>query len=353
MPHDTPLKATTGGKPTLMAKPSLSGSGQHKNDGADSRILSNSKMGPLIAPYNKKQPFAPGTASPFSGLGPKLAFALSGIAVMVIGAYLYIQDRGPTSDRTATQEPVVAVAAPIALPVPAPEPVLEQPAQIVNEPQPSAPVPEPSPAKLANALEAGVQPPPAALANALQANSSPTKNEIAAQKKADALASKKAASASVRPAAVAQPPAANVAAAQALAPAAAPKATMTPAAVAVASEKDIKLLAALVAHNNSSAPNPASDTAHANAARPVEESAESLLRRCATLEPDRQAPCRAKVCTGARVNEPACKPVVQPGTAAPVTAPVAPANGGGLSPLPLFLPAVKPLPATPGLTPAQ
>lgn len=319
MPHDTPQKFTTGGKPTLFAKPSLSGTGKHeKEDWADSRILSNSKIGPLIASHNKKPQSGPTTRSPSSGLGPKLVFAVGGIAVVVVGAYFYLKDLGPAPARIATQETVVAAAAPIALPeaapapapvpapAPAPEPVLEQRAQIVNEPQPAATIASTAPAtpiaptstSLTNALEAGVQPPPAALAKALQGNNAPlTKKEMAAQKKADALALKKVKSTSASAAKVAR----------------------TPAAVAVASEKDINLLAALVAHNNGNAAKPAADAAPANTTRSVEESAEALLRRCAALEPERQAQCRTKACAGARATEPACKPVVQSGTAASET----------------------------------
>ena len=368
MPHDTPQKSTTGGKPTLIAKPSLSGTGKHKKeDWADSRILSNSKMGPLIASHNKKQQSGPATGSPSSGLGPKLVFAVGGIAVVAIGAYFYLKDLGPAPARIATQETVVATAASIALPepAPAPEPVLEQSAQIVNEPQPAATITSAAPAtpiaptstSLTNALEAGVQPPPAALAKALQGNNAPlTKKKMATQKKADALALKKAKSTSASAAKVPQPPAAKVAAAPAAAQTAAPAAARTPATVAVASEKDINLLAALVAHNNGNAAKPAADAAPANTARPVEESAEALLRRCAALEPERQAQCRTKACAGARATEPACKPVVPSGTAAPAPAqpaPVPPATGDGTSSLPTSLPAVPTLPVIPGLTPTQ
>lgn len=380
MPQDTPQKTTTGGKPTLIAKPSLSAPGQQaKEDWADSRILSNSKMGPLIAPHSKKQQSGPATASPSSGLGPKLVFAVGGIAVVVIGAYFYLKDLGSTPARIETQETVVAAAAPIALPepvqAPEPVPVPEQPAQIVNEPLPAATIANtapatpiaPTPTSLTNALEAGVQPPPAALANALQGNSKPTNKEMAAKKKADALASKKAGPALARPAPVAQPPATKVAtapaAAQTAAPAAAPVAPLTPAAVAVASEKDISLLAALVAHNNGNTPKPGAEPAPANTARPVEESAEALLRRCAALEPERQAPCRTKACAGARATEPACKPVVPPGTAAPAAAPapaqpapVPPATSGGTSSLPtslLTVPTLPAIPIIPGPTPTQ
>ncbi len=387
MPTDTPQKTTPGSKPTLIAKPSLSSTRPRpEEDWADSRILSASKMGPLVAPNTKKKPLAPVASAPSAGLGAKLVFALGGIAVVLIGAYLYLRNPDPVSVGNAHPDTVVAVVAPIA--PPAPEPLPEQPAQIVNEPPPAAPVtpsavaPEPSSTSLANALEAGVPPPPAALAKALQANNppvnlsasqsgAPSASQAAstaqpvATNRAQALVKPPASVAPAKPVAIVPLPVAKIAATTPVAPAPVPAAPaagaapMTPAAVAAASDKDVNLLAALVAHNNSNPPKPASDASNSTA-RPADESAEALLRRCASLEPERQAACRIKACAGTRAAEPVCKPVAHPATTTPAAAPAAtpapavtPANGAGPLTLPAALPALPALPALQGLAPAQ
>lgn len=361
MPNNTPQTRTTGGKPTLISKPNLSSNGQQREgDWADSRILSSSKMGPLVTPQNKKKHSTP-AATASSGLGLKLVFALSGVAVVVFFGYLYMQDQRYTPYQAVAPVPTVTDVAVLTPAEPSPpEPaVVEQPAEIqtINEPAPTSAVVAPSPASLTNALEADVQPPPAALEKALQANSAPVAKDKPAVKK-------KASPALAAPAAVAAP---KVAAAPTVAPVVASGAAMTPAAVAVASEKDVSLLAALVAHNNTSAAKSAVDPSAATPARPVEESAEALLRRCAALESDRQPACRVKACSGPRASDPVCK--AQTGTAAPAatpapapapaaqSAPTAPASSsGGLSSLPTSfptMPTLPELPTVPSLAPAQ
>ena len=72
----------------------------------------------LIAQNAKKKPLAPVASAPSAGLGAKLVFALGGLAVVLIGAYLYLRNPDPVPVGNAPQDSAVAVVAPIAPPAP-------------------------------------------------------------------------------------------------------------------------------------------------------------------------------------------------------------------------------------------
>ena len=393
MNNDTNSTKSAGAKPSLLTRPTLSKQNADANDGwEDSRILSNSKMGPLgKTPPKKRLSPAENRAkaqAQSSGFGWKTVLAVGLVCVGSYVAYQYVLEvqynaRVARANANAAASAAAALAAAqaqatqaaIAQPTDAApvvmadaEPAAGQAAQIVNEPTPPASAPAATPTPLTTALENGVKPPPDTLQKALlpstaaatpvsaQAAATQPKEKTAAEKAADTRTAKAAA-------ADAQAQAKAQAAAQTKslgAPAKAPTtATVTTPTTppAVAAEKDVNLLAALVTHNSLNAPKPTtaaapSATAPADAAQRVsEESAESLLKRCAALESERQSACRAKACTGTRATEPACKTITA-ASLAPAAPTPAPAAAPTATPAPTPAPAAQlapTLPATPAL----
>lgn len=104
----------------------------------------------------------------------------------------------------------------------------------------------------------------------------------------------------------------------------------TPAVTAVAAEKDVSLLAAIVAHNTGVTPPKVADAgteaSPSAASASTEESADALLKRCSTLAPEQQAACRIKACAGSRASQAVCKVSQAPATPAPTAAPAAAAQ---------------------------
>lgn len=320
MNNNTNQPGSTGAKRPLSSRPTLASSAAAAS-WEDSRILSNSDMGALTRNNpSKKIPIsadnrAKAKPSVF-GTGLK---TLATVSVLCVGSFLvgqYVSERrhdarvAKEQANPAATTPRVAVT-PLALPpVSAPAepgdapPVVlvgtaQTPAetvQTINEPL-SQTVPTPAPAapaqvpatttngKLTTTPENGVRPPPATLEKALQ----PSAVAIP-QNSAPVTAKIQQAKASTKP------------------PVAVAKATVPST---MATEKDINLLAALVAHNNANASKPFAPNADTNATdaaqRVPEESADSLLKRCTALRPERQAACRLNACSGARVSDPACK----------------------------------------------
>lgn len=389
MNNDTNPTRSAGAKPSLLTRPTLTSPTDDAPGGwEDSRILSNSKMGPLTKSQPKKRASPAENRSKAkansSGFGWKTVAAVGVLCVGSILAYQYVSELqhnarvAKANAEAATAAAALADANALALP-PAPatpepgegaplqlggtEPAVSQAAQIVNEPLPSptpaAPVAstQTSDAKLVTALENGVKPPPAALEKALQP-SALTSPQAAAQPKEKPPSEKNAEALAAKKPVAAQPklPALLAVAKAPVAPAVAPT---------VATEKDVSLLAALVAHNSAVAPKPAapastavpdanSTTADATQRVP-DESADALLKRCAALEPERQGTCRVRACAGTRASEPACKAVASsspaPVAPAPVAAPAAPAAQA--APSVPTLPTLPALPAIPLLAPAQ
>jgi hypothetical protein len=306
-------------------------------DTGEESILSSSKMGGLS---NKPR------SAPLKRSGLKL-FAVLGIsAAAALFGYQYLSSSpgGSTlasvADNTAAKTSVASAAPASALPgvaspaaaepaapplsaLAAPVAMAPEAAQIVNESHlPTAMPPASGEAKLTAALEEGVKPPAIALEKALEskvAEQAPAKVRTSTKaEKASVVAEKKASSASKTQTSDAQK------------------------AASAASEKDVNLLAALLAHNGdfSIQPNPASrppvrvkagtaaapqktnaldspppeKVARASAApsrevveRQASESTAALLKRCGALGFIEGELCRVRICSGLWDTDAACK----------------------------------------------
>ena len=322
MNNDTNQTASADAKRPLSSRPTLASPAAAPYDWEDSRILSNSDMGALTRNNpSKKIPLSADNKAPAkanaSGTGLKTVAAVS---VLCVGSFFvgqYVSERRHDA-RVAKEQANPAAAAriaatPLALPPvsataepgDAPPVVLvgtaqtpAETAQTINTPlsqtvpTPAAQAQAPAPTsngKLITTPESGVKPPPATLEKALQ----PSNVAVNPQDSTPATAKIQ------QPKPRAKPPVAV---------------TKAPVPSTVATEKDINLLAALVAHNNANASKPSAPSANANATdasqRVPEESADALLKRCAALKPERQAACRLNACSGARASDPVCKTTV-------------------------------------------
>lgn len=310
MSTDTNHTRKAGGKPSLMVKPSLtSRTRAMEEDWGESRILSDSKMGALTSAKarTKTKPIAKNKSNPRQGY--KVTAAILFFFVTTVGGvvtYQYFQESHSHIDAPLAQSDPPVLQATQTASSDLPQEPTAQAAQIVNE-EPIEPAPAVSASTLSNALENGITPQPLALENALrqvQSSSSSVPAVPPVTLATKTLAKKTATDKKTEDAAAKKPPA-DLARATTLA-ATTPQATPPVAAA----EKDLNLLTALVAHNS--------------ATPQVENGAEALLKRCSTLEPERQAPCRMKACSGARASEAACKSVST--STAPASMPPMPAT---------------------------
>jgi hypothetical protein len=336
-------------RPSLMSKPSLS---PVNKEAAldDSRILSNLNNPSTTAP-------AFGQPAKKSSSFKTLLFVLLGAGVVAFGyqyfnilqtqgaksnpkPYVIIDEKAEDAGRpakTATAPSAAAAAAVASAPVAVVAMVGTAPneaAQIINEPIPKAEAP--STAKLTIALEDGVKPPPAVLSKALEGKASANDSQASINNPLGALKGSPAAAApgqatqaqaapamaatsaaktevaKVEPAKVADPVVAK----------AAPRAA--PAAVdrKPDGDKDVNLIAALIANTPTGKPAPAATAAApaagaaaAKTAAPVSPApayaasdATSLaLKQCGELNIFEREVCRVKTCNNQWETNAACK----------------------------------------------
>lgn len=322
-----------------MARPSLtSHTRATEEDWGESRILSDSKMGALTSAKARTKPRATKKSSLWQNFKvlPSVTFFFVTAMVGVV-AYLYLQENHsrPDSPFAEPSSPVSQVVQTATNDLP-PEPP-EQAAQIINE-EPIEPAPAIHASTLSNALENGVKPQPLALENALhQAQSSPSATPtVTPAAPATTTVAKKTATDKKKKVAAEKKTAADLARAKTLV-----ATTQQASPPVAAAEKDLNLLTALVAHNS--------------ATPQAADGAEALLKRCSTLEPERQAQCRVKACSGTRAGEAACKSAsssTAPTSVAPMPA-AAPVTKPVLQALPEPPPINPKVPALPDLSPVQ
>lgn len=325
----------SGARPTLLSKPRLIPLA--KADTGEQSILSSSKMGGLGNKPRSAPPKRSGLKL-FAVLGISAAAALFGYQYLSsspsgsiqasvadsTAAKTLVASAAPASALPGVASPAVAEpAAPPLLALAVPAEMAPGAAQIVNESHlPTATPPASGEAKLTAALEEGVKPPAVALEKAREskvAEQAPPKVRASTKsEKASVVAEKKAAAASKI------------------------QTTNAQKAASDASEKDVNLLTALLAHNGglSAPPDPASrpavrvktgtaavppksnalglpapeKVARASGApsrevveRQASENTAALLNRCGALGFIEGELCRVRICSGLWDTDAACK----------------------------------------------
>jgi hypothetical protein len=341
--HSASEPDLSGVRPTLLSKPKLMPL-EPAGNGEDS-ILSASKMGVLSSksgsPSNKPVGFtffavlAISAAAAFLGYQylssstgePTLASVANDSAgktsVASAGPISSLSEAGTGAASPATGQPESPL---LASPPPPSASVAMAPdaAQIINEAHPSHNTPSATgEGKLAMALEEGVKPPAAALKNALE-NATPT-GATAPQLRSSPQTEKTTAVADKKASATGKARAAGT--------------TKTPAE---APDKDVNLLAALLAHNNGVAGQPSPTVRPLVTAKPgtipapqktnalsspasekvartstapsrevverqASESTAALLKRCGTFGFIEGELCRMRICSGLWDSDAACK----------------------------------------------
>jgi hypothetical protein len=291
-------------KPTLLVKPTLGLSASDKAEQA--RILSTANM-PLEAKSQSKKSPARSGYKTFAYLGIALLAAIFGYQYLSKSETPVTLAAASKSIPQAANNVNVATVGQNSTPsteTTAPAPAAQEAAQIVNESantkaaQPATP-PVASETKLTNALEEGVSPPPAALKKALISKAPPT-----AQAPSTAQAAPKAVSTAV----ITEKK-----------PRAEPEV-----------DKDVNLLAAMIAHSNPTTPNSSkppvaavktsnassvknpTQVAAAQPEKPVQAvpnsvGTEALLKQCSGLGFFEREVCRIKTCTNKWETDAACK----------------------------------------------